>query len=229
MTPPDDHAAYLARTDFAVPAGGDLTPGECAVLAKFGRWMEALEGGVISPLTPGQEQFLRAARGELAPSTEFERAWVKFSRLRRGVAGTFQQFAEAKAHLAAVEAEYSARRMAVLATIQDQLNAVDAEFGARLQAAHDAAAAGEVAVREVVLRVAKGIHLSGIDARYYPGRVTWDAAGMERFASAHPEVLAFRKVGKPWVSLRIAGGGSTPPTVRQLPASEPEQEGDEVS
>lgn len=227
MTPPDDHAAYLARADFAVPAEGDFTPAERAVLAKYGRWLEALEGGAIRPATPAQERFLRVARGELAPETEHERAWAKFARLRAGIGASFRGFAEAKAGLAAVEAEYSARRKAVLATIQDQLNAVDAEFGARLQAAHDAAAAAEAAVREVVLRVGRGFHLAGVDARYYAGRVTWDAAGMEHYAAAHPEVRAHRKVGKPWVALRFTGPGSSLPTVRQLPPAEAEPGADE--
>lgn len=217
MTPPEDHAAYLARTDFPLPPDGDLTPGERDVLVKYGRWMEALVGGAIEPVTPGQEQFLRVARGEAEPATEFERAWAKFARLRAGVGACFHGFAAAKAELAAAEAEYSARRRAVLAAVQDQLDAVDAEFAARLQSAHDAVAAGEAAVREVVLRVGKGVHLAGINAAYHPGRVTWDAAGMEQFAAAHPEVLAFRKVGKPWVALRFTDAGPPKPTVRQLP------------
>ena len=226
MTPPEDHAAFLARTDFPVPAGADLTAAERDVLVKFGRWMEALEGGVIKPVTPAQEQFLKVAREELAPSTQFETVWAKFVRMRAGVVGCFQGFARARAEKAAIEAEYSARRNAILAAVRDQLDAVDAEFAERLQAANDAVAAGEAAVREVVLRVGKGVQLAGIDVRYHPGRVTWDPAGMDQFAALHPEVMALRKVGNPWVSVRYTDAGPPKPAVRQLPAAEPDEPAD---
>ncbi|HEY3787444.1 MAG TPA: DUF413 domain-containing protein [Urbifossiella sp.] len=204
MPPPEEHAVFLARTNFPVPANGDLTPEEREALARFGHWMDALESGVIAAVTPGQEDFIRAARGERAPVTPHERAWVKFQALRTDISGRFRALARARVEKAAVEAEYEAKRAAVLATVREQLAAVDDAFLERIQMATDAAAATEAAVRESVLSVGRGFHIAGIDAKYYAGRVTWDAAQIEQFAERHPEIRAFRKVGKPWVALRYS-------------------------
>lgn len=39
----------------------------------------ALESGWIMPETSAQEKFLRVCRGEIRPSTEFERIWVRYT------------------------------------------------------------------------------------------------------------------------------------------------------
>jgi hypothetical protein len=107
----------------------------------------------------------------------------------------------------AVEAEYSARREAVLATVREQLDAVDAEFAERLKSASEEAAASEAAVRELVLRAGRGFHLAGIRAIYNGGRIGWDSPGLQEFARQHPEINAYRKVGKPFVALRFREPG----------------------
>ena len=45
----------------------------------------------------------------------------------------------------------------------------------------------------------KGEHLHAV---YNKGRISWDTKGIAGYAVAHPEIEAFRKVGKPSVSLR---------------------------
>jgi uncharacterized protein YifE (UPF0438 family) len=207
MNPSSDHAAYLARHDFVVPPG-DFTQAESQTLAKYGRWMEALAAGTIAPTTPTQEHFVRAARGEVEPSTDFERAWAKVQAERAvadGMVRAFQALRGAKAHAALLEAEYLAARQEVLATIREQLDAVDMAFAEQIQAAADAAAAAEKEVRELVLKLRRSVGLAGVKVAYHPGRVTWDDEKLAAYAQAHPELLEFRKVGKPFVSLRISG------------------------
>ena len=76
MQHPADHAALLARHDFVIPPG-DFTEPERDLLVRYGRWLEALASGTAAPVTPAQEQFVKVARGEREPETDFERAWVK--------------------------------------------------------------------------------------------------------------------------------------------------------
>ncbi|MBN9120494.1 MAG: DUF413 domain-containing protein [Planctomycetes bacterium] len=211
MLHPEDHAAYLAEHDFVTPPG-DFTPIEKELLTKYGRWMEALASGAIAPATPGQEQFVRVARGEGEPGTDFERAWTKVLKERavaEEVARSFQAMREARAHASEVEAEYLAARQVVLAAVREQLDAVDATFAEQLQSANEGASAAEKAVRELVLKVGRSVNTAGIKAVYSSPRVTWDNTKLAAYAEAHPEVKEFRKVGKPSVSLRFGDGAGT--------------------
>ena len=212
MSAPLDHAALLARRDFVLPPG-EYTPAERELLAKFGRWFEALATGAILPTTPGQEQFVDCAAGRREPETDSERAWrtvLHHRGVRFNVGETFRALAQARAERAALEEEYAAARSAVLAQVKDQLAAVDEAFASRLAEAAEAATAAEQAARDIVLRTRKSVHLAGIRATYSAPRVSWDTPKLEVYAQIHPEVLAFRKIGKPIVSLRFADAQSAP-------------------
>jgi uncharacterized protein YifE (UPF0438 family) len=208
MLHPDDHAAYIAKHDFVIPPG-DFTPAEKDLLTKYGRWMEALVSGAISPATPGQEQFVRVAGGDGEPSTDFERAWAKVLKERavaEEVVRTFQALKSARAHASEVEADYLAARQVVLAAVREQLDAVDATFAEQLQAANEGSSAAEKAARELVLKLGRSVGIAGIKAVYSSPRVTWDTAKLTAFAETHPEVKEFRKVSKPSVSMRFGDG-----------------------
>ena len=208
MLHPEDHAEYIAQHDFVIPPG-DFTPVERELLTKYGRWMEALVSGAIAPVTPGQEQFLRVARGEGEPTTDFERVWLKVLTERevaKEAVRALELLRTARAHASEVEAEYLAARQVVLASVREQLDAVDATFAEQLQSANEGSGAAEKAVRELVLKLARSVSLAGIKAVYSSPRVTWDNAKLTAFAEAHPEVKEFRKVGKPSVSLRFGDG-----------------------
>jgi uncharacterized protein YifE (UPF0438 family) len=208
MTQPSNHAAYLAKHDFVIPPG-DFTPAESETLTKFGRWMEALASGELTPTTPTQEQFLRVSRGEAEPTTDFERVWVKVMKERAvadEVVRKFQTLRGARAHAATIEAEYLAARQIILDTVREKLDAVDAAFAERIQSATDAAAAVEKEVREFVLKLGRSAAAGGIKVSYSPGRVAWDDQKLSQYAEIHPELKEFRKVGKPWVAVRFADG-----------------------
>ena len=219
MFHPADHAALLARRDFQFPPG-DYTPAERELLTKFGRWLEVMATGAISPTTPGQEQFVECAAGRREPETDFERAWRTVLHNRGvglDVVETFRRLARVRAERAALEEEYAAARSAVLALVKDQLAAVDEAFASRLAEAADAAATAEQVARDVVLRTRKSVHLAGIRAAYSAARVSWDTPKLEAYARDHPEVLAFRKVGKPFVKVSFLDAQSpaeqaAPPT-----------------
>ena len=229
MLHPTDHAAYLARHDFRIPGDG-YTPTEIDLLTRYGRWLEALAAGAIAPMTPGQERFVRSARGEVEPETDFERVWAKVVHKRNAedeVRHAFQALAAARAEAAAADAEYSAARSAVLAQVRNQLDAVDAAFAERIQTAADVAAATEQALRALILKIGKSVSLAGIRATYSSPRVTWDTKGLDAYAHQHPEVNAFRKLGKPTVALRFLDRAATdtpaePPALESSPEHAPE-------
>jgi uncharacterized protein YifE (UPF0438 family) len=224
MTQPSSHAAYLAKHDFVIPPG-DFTPAESETLTKFGRWMEALASGELTPTTPTQEQFLRVARGEAEPMTDFERVWVKLMKERAiadEVVRKFQTLSEARTRAATIEAEYLAARQIILDTVREQLDAVDAAFAEQIQSATDASAAAEKEVREFVLKLGRSAAAGGIKVSYSPGRVAWDDQKLSQYAEIHPELIEFRKVGKPWVAVRFADG--QPSAKANEKKSEPESE-----
>ncbi len=215
---PIDHTAMLRRHDFVLPTNGALNERERRLLLRYGRWLEALSSGHIQPLTPEQEHFVRVCRGGDTPNTEFERAWVKFSRLRAPTAGTNREgspcvgplevasrcarLTEARHSAASVRAEYEQRRVAVIKLVQAQLEALDGEFAERLRAANEEVGRLESEVKEAVLEVGESVKHEGIHAVYLRARVSWDGRGLSRYAETHPELHEFRRVGTPSVSIR---------------------------
>ena len=205
MSHPAEHLAFLARRDFVIPPG-NFTHEERNLLARYGSWLDALASGAIQPATAGQEHFVKVARGQCEPQTDFERVWVKLLAHRNSIGGivrAFQTLAQARANAARVEAEYSSARAAILAQVREQLDALDEAFAGHVNEAADQSNQAEQAVRELVLRLGRGIRLAGIRAAYYPGRVSWDTKRLDAYAQLHSEVMTFRKVGKPWVNLRF--------------------------
>ena len=67
-----------------------------------------------------------------------------------------------------------------------------------------AAEALEASIKEDVLRRGRDAFGAGLQAAISEGRVTWDDAGLRGFAKRVPDVLSFRKAGKPFVSIRTA-------------------------
>lgn len=85
-----DHRSYLARRDFAIERDANLdhcTSAELDLITKYGNWMEALEQGILTPITSAQRHFLLVCEGKEAPAVEFEIAWGKFRRGMQGDAG----------------------------------------------------------------------------------------------------------------------------------------------
>jgi uncharacterized protein YifE (UPF0438 family) len=78
-----DHWRLVAQRDYRIPRGSDLselTVSELELIRRYGSWMEALELGILSPMTRAQEQFLRMCRGKQAPAAKFAVAWMKLKR-----------------------------------------------------------------------------------------------------------------------------------------------------
>jgi uncharacterized protein YifE (UPF0438 family) len=225
MGVPAEHAVFLQRGAFPIHPSAPLDGPERELLSRYGHWLAALAAGEIEPGTPEQVQFVRVARGEDEPRSAFELAWVKHQLAVRSVrphvtpmelAGLLEQLQAARVKAVKVNDEYAARRAAIMDRVRPLLDALDAEYADRLRATGEEAERLEEAAREAVLAYGASFRHAGVHAVYNKPRVTWDGKGLAEYAETHPEVAAFRRVGKPSVSLRFQGppggdGADTPP------------------
>jgi uncharacterized protein YifE (UPF0438 family) len=223
MSVPADHAEWLRRGGFPVPPDPTLDEADRGVLAKFGHWMEALTNGTLQPVTPDQQRFLRVHRAEEPPTSPFEVAWVKLLAVRHAHANapaalrptiTEPQLNQLFARLEAVRAErmtaqrdYVFRRLDILAPVQAQLDALDAETTARLKQLEELVEAAELAVKQAVVGYGRSYTRGRVKATFYRPSVTFDNKALQEYAATHPEIEQFKKVGQPRATIRYESGG----------------------
>lgn len=75
---PDDFIAMLMRGGFQVPLDARYSARERHYIRSIGVFMDAMASGRLQPIHPAQQQFVRVARGEAAPGSDVETAWLKF-------------------------------------------------------------------------------------------------------------------------------------------------------
>ena len=63
----------------------------------------------------------------------------------------------------------------------------------------------EAAVRTAVLTTGASAVGTHLQASIMAPRMTWDTKGMAAYATLHPDVLVYRKVGEPSVQIRARG------------------------
>lgn len=86
--------------------------------------------------------------------------------------------------------------------ITDALACVEAERANAVNTASEGIGKIQTRIKEYVLDHGKSVKADYLHAIYAKGRVSWDSKGLAGYAVAHPEVEAFKKVGKPSVSIR---------------------------
>jgi hypothetical protein len=128
---------------------------------------------------------------------------------RESVARKLERLADLHAAADLARMEYEARRTEVLRKVQDELDALEAEFKPALDAAEANTAALEAEIKNDVLLRGESLRGSLLQAIYMKGRVSWDLSGMNEYARDHPDVLRFRKEGQPSVSLRPTARAAT--------------------
>ncbi len=112
------------------------------------------------------------------------------------------EYEEACACLALVQADYAHKVETVMATIKDELDALEIELKPTLDSATTQKAEAESALKAAVLATGNTIRGSHLMAMWVKGRETWDTSKLAGFAVAHPELLELRKVGDPTVTIR---------------------------
>lgn len=62
----------------------------------------------------------------------------------------------------------------------------------------------EIRERVKTYTIVAGVSIKGayLHAVFFKPKVTWDSQKLDGFAQAHPEILAFRKVGEPSIQIR---------------------------
>jgi hypothetical protein len=114
------------------------------------------------------------------------------------------ELAELQAAQDVTRLDYDAKRKSILAQVQDQLDALDAEYQSLLGVAGERIGNLESEVRALVLANGASVKGTKLHAVYTKGRVTWDTKGLDGYAAAHPELATFRKEGTPSVTIRAA-------------------------
>ena len=104
--------------------------------------------------------------------------------------------------LTLLQAEYARRVEAVMATIKDELDALEVELQPIISAAVLVKNNCEADLKGAVLTEGATIKGARMMAVWAKGRETWDTSKLVGFAVAHPELLELRKIGEPTVVIR---------------------------
>ena len=90
------------------------------------------------------------------------------------------------------------------AEIKQRMNEIEAEFAGKTEAVNENIAALEAEIKQAIITHGASVKGSVFHAVFTKGRVSWDTKSLEGYATAHPELLTFRKEGEPSVSIRVA-------------------------
>ena len=112
------------------------------------------------------------------------------------------QYAEIKSQADLLRLDKETRRQMVLATVQAELDALDAEYDPALEAAAEKLTTLESQIKAQAITRGETVKGNYFSAIFTKPRVTWDTKGLDGYAVAHPEIVAFRKIGDPSVSIR---------------------------
>lgn len=86
--------------------------------------------------------------------------------------------------------------------IKARLEEIEAEFAGRLEAVQANIDELEAEIRQDVLHHGSSVRSEFLRVEWHKGRVSWDTHSLDGYARAHPEIVAFRKQGEPFVSIK---------------------------
>ncbi len=112
------------------------------------------------------------------------------------------ELAEAQAHAEVLRQDYTAMYARILAPVQVEIEALDAEMlpkSADINATIDELTEAVKAAARVHGQSVSGAHLQAV---WNKGRTSWDTKGLAGYMVAHPEIKTFMTVGAPTVSIR---------------------------
>jgi hypothetical protein len=107
-------------------------------------------------------------------------------------------------HAALTDAHAKDRQAALPPRVQRRLQDLERVYAPLLATLALAIAARTTQVKALVLTHGHSAKGHGLLAVYVPGRAAWDDHALQGFAAVHPEILTFRTVGAPSVSVRQA-------------------------
>ena len=86
--------------------------------------------------------------------------------------------------------------------IRETLNEIDVEFDDKEKFINKSIATLESEIKSDVLALGESVKGDYLMAVYTKGRVSWDTKLLDGYATAHPEILQFKQIGNPSVSIR---------------------------
>lgn len=111
-------------------------------------------------------------------------------------------FADLRDQQAILNLKRNELRDVVLAPITLQLAEIDAEMAPMFENVGTALQDTELRVKSFTLEAGASIKGDRLMVVYAKGRTSWDGKRLDGYATAHPEITAFRTVGDPSVSIR---------------------------
>lgn len=97
---------------------------------------------------------------------------------------------------------------AMPAEVRKKVKDIEAEFEGKFEKAEAALTESEEEIKAAVVSLRQTLSVSGLKADFHPGRVSWDAKGLEKTMDANPEVAKliapYKKQGKAYASFRFA-------------------------
>ena len=91
---------------------------------------------------------------------------------------------------------------AIPESVRKAIETIEAAWAEKLQTGQAQTVSIETEIKQMVLQLGMSVKGSALQAVFTPGRISWDSKGIDGFAVAYPELLRFRSIGKPSVSIR---------------------------
>ncbi len=127
-------------------------------------------------------------------------------RIRLDIQQHLDDLADARVRLDALDIERDVlRRAAIPAEVQARLDDIDLELTPRREMATEAVARLEKQVRESVHIFGETVTGEWLQAVYNHGERGWEDDKLIGYAAAHPEILQWRVMGKPSITIRTLG------------------------
>ncbi len=150
-------------------------------------------------LTEFERELHRIALAELASSGDHP--------AKEQIARKLKRLADLHAAVDLAQMDYDKKRDEILKAVQAELDALEAEYEPLLEAARENVSKLEGEIKNDVLLGGQTVTTDVYQAIYMRGRISWDNDGINNYARTHPEVLKYRKEGRPTVSIRTIGKG----------------------
>ena len=113
-----------------------------------------------------------------------------------------EQLAEILAQGDVLQIQKNELRAKILATVQAELDALDAEFDGPVEQVQSRARELESSIKAEVLAGGASVKSSRLQAVWSKPRVTWESGILEGLLTVFPQIEKARKVGQPSVAIR---------------------------
>lgn len=114
-----------------------------------------------------------------------------------------KELENARAHLQILQMDREKKRAEITAPVAMELADLDTEFQPVIDTVTEQCARLEEAVKTAVIKAGESVKGEWLHAIHMKGRESWNGKALTGYAAAHPEILAFRTVGDPTVSIRV--------------------------